>query len=165
MYCKHCGSSIDDTAPFCSNCGKPVKDDIIEPNNALPYQQSMNGYMQQPNMYQQSYQSNVYQQPYQQVPPPYIQPTIVNFQQPVVHTSNSVCMASFICGLVGFFILPYIFGIAAIICGIVGIVTFDDQKNINKWQGTTGLILGVIDILWAIFAYAYIAALIASLFS
>jgi TM2 domain-containing membrane protein YozV/RNA polymerase subunit RPABC4/transcription elongation factor Spt4 len=27
MYCKHCGSVIDDNGAFCPNCGKPTKDE------------------------------------------------------------------------------------------------------------------------------------------
>jgi len=102
MYCKHCGSMLEDATPFCPNCGKPV--------------------------------------------------------QPTVHTSknkNVYCVAAFICGLVSFFVLPYMSGIGAIVCGIIGIATFDDQNNTNKWQGITGLILGILGILSAFYTFWY----------
>ena len=30
MYCKHCGSQIDEKAVFCQNCGKKVNEEIKE---------------------------------------------------------------------------------------------------------------------------------------
>ena len=31
MFCKHCGTQIDDNSAFCTNCGKPViKTDIVD---------------------------------------------------------------------------------------------------------------------------------------
>ncbi|HAG04533.1 MAG TPA: hypothetical protein DCG28_03740 [Lachnospiraceae bacterium] len=170
MYCKNCGNKADDTAPFCSHCGKPLNDEILE--SGAPYSQNGQApqlpYMHQPYIPQNPY-TQIYGQPYQQIPPipPYIQPTILNFQQPqpIVPTANGTCTAAFICGLVGFFIMPWIFGIVAIICGIVGIVNFDAVRHNNKWQGITGLVLGIINILWAILVYAYILDVITKAFS
>lgn len=173
MYCKNCGNKVDDNAPFCSHCGKALKDEILDSN--VPYYQ--NGNVSQPlytqqtnNMPNNLNNGSMYGQPYQQIPPvqPYIQPTIVNFQQPpqpVIPTASGACTAAFICGLVGFFILPWVFGAAAIICGIVGIVNFDEIRHNNKWQGIAGLVLGIINILWALLVYAYIVDVITKAFS
>lgn len=35
MYCKNCGTNLSESSTFCSNCGKPVRE-----NNNVQYQQS-----------------------------------------------------------------------------------------------------------------------------
>ena len=40
MYCKHCGSQIDDTAKFCPSCGAAVDNEIA--NGGAAYNQEAN---------------------------------------------------------------------------------------------------------------------------
>ena len=59
--------------------------------------------------------------------------------------NNSMSIASFICGIVSFFILPFIFGIVSI---ILGIIAFSRQEEKNGYAAI-GIILGIIGVLWA----------------
>ena len=63
---------------------------------------------------------------------------------------NGVAIASFICGLVGLAEYHFPSGVAAIVTGIIGLVKFNEQKEKGKWMAITGIILGVLDILWSI---------------
>ena len=62
--------------------------------------------------------------------------------------NNSMSIASFVCGIVSFFILPFIFGIASIILGIIAI----SKQEEKKIYGVIGLILGIIGVLWAFYS-------------
>lgn len=63
---------------------------------------------------------------------------------------NGIAIASFICGLVGLAEYHFPSGVAAIVTGIIGLVKFNEQKEKGKWMAITGIILGVLDILWSI---------------
>lgn len=65
------------------------------------------------------------------------------------NTNNNSCsIASIICGIVSFFILPFIFGIVSVILGIIGIARQEDKKT----YAVIGIILGVISVLYSYFA-------------
>jgi hypothetical protein len=87
MYCRNCGSQINDNAVVCVNCGCAV--------------QAGQGYQQN---YQQNYQQP-YQQPYQQNQPygqPYQQP--VNPYAPMDAPSTGMAILGFFIPLAGFII-------------------------------------------------------------
>lgn len=62
--------------------------------------------------------------------------------------NNSMSIASLICGIVSIFILPFIFGIASIILGIIAISKQEEKKN----YGVLGIILGIIGVIWAFYS-------------
>lgn len=61
--------------------------------------------------------------------------------------NNSMSIASLICGIVSFFILPFIFGIASIILGIIAISKGEEKKT----YAVIGIILGIIGVVWAFY--------------
>ncbi len=63
---------------------------------------------------------------------------------------NGVAIASFVCGLVGIFYYQFPCGVAALITGIIGTVKFDKNKEKGKWMAIVGIILGAVEILFAI---------------
>ena len=73
-----------------------------------------------------------------------------NVTKPEAKSSFSI--ASAVCGLVSIFVFPYIFGIAAIILGIVGI----SRQEKNKNSASAGIIVGIIGIIWALIYYGVI---------
>ncbi len=62
--------------------------------------------------------------------------------------NNSTSIASLVCGIVSFFILPFIFGIASVILGIIAISRQEEKKT----YGVIGIVLGIIGVLWAFYA-------------
>ncbi len=62
--------------------------------------------------------------------------------------NNSMSIASLICGIVSIFILPFIFGIASIILGIIAISKQEEKKN----YAVLGIILGIIGVIWAFYS-------------
>ena len=64
------------------------------------------------------------------------------------NNNSSSSTASLICGLVSIFILPFIFGIASIILGIIGISKQEEKKS----SAVAGIILGIIGVLWAFYS-------------
>lgn len=61
------------------------------------------------------------------------------------NNNSSMSIASLICGIVSIFILPFIFGLASIILGIVGVSKQEEKKNC----AIAGIIIGIISILWS----------------
>lgn len=64
------------------------------------------------------------------------------------NNNNSTSIASLVCGIVSFFILPFIFGIASVILGIIAISRQEEKKT----YGVIGIVLGIIGVLWAFYA-------------
>ena len=64
------------------------------------------------------------------------------------NNNNANSTASLICGLVSIFVLPFIFGIASIILGIIGISKEEEKKS----SAVSGIILGIIGVLWAFYS-------------
>ncbi len=62
--------------------------------------------------------------------------------------SNKFSIASLCCGVISFFVFPYIFGIAAIILGIIAISNQEEKKS----YGLSGIIIGIIGMLWVFFS-------------
>lgn len=67
-----------------------------------------------------------------------------------IDKKSPLALGGFICSIIGLFVFPYIFGIVAIVLGIIAIC----QENIcktSKKHAKTAIILGVIDIVASIF--------------
>lgn len=62
--------------------------------------------------------------------------------------NNSCSIASLVCGIVSFFILPFIFGVTSVILGIIGISRQEEKKS----YAIIGIILGIIGVLWAFYS-------------
>ena len=45
--------------------------------------------------------------------------------------NNTCSIASLACGIVSFFVLPFIFGVASIILGIIGLSRQEEKKNFS----------------------------------
>lgn len=63
--------------------------------------------------------------------------------------NGSCSVASLICSIVSFFVFPFIFGIAGIILGIIGISKQEEKKNL----AVIGVIIGIFSILFTFYAY------------
>lgn len=75
---------------------------------------------------------------------------------------NVLALLSLIFGLVGLFVLPLWFGIAALILSIISFATY---QNYNSGKGMTiaGLVLGIIDVVWYLINYLIILGYLNSL--
>ncbi len=65
--------------------------------------------------------------------------------------NGSCSVASLICSIVSFFVFPYIFGLAGIILGIIGV-----SKQEKTGLAIIGIILSIIGIIWALSYYGMI---------
>ncbi len=63
--------------------------------------------------------------------------------------NSTSSIASLICSIVSFFVFPFIFGIAGIILGIIGISKQEEKKNL----AVIGVIIGIFSILFTFYAY------------
>lgn len=63
--------------------------------------------------------------------------------------SNIFAIIGLVLNLIGFFIFPLVFGTAGLICSIVGYTKADELRS-GKGLAIAGIILGVINVLWAI---------------
>lgn len=61
---------------------------------------------------------------------------------------NKFSIASLACGIVSFFVLPFIFGVASIILGIIGV----SNKEEKTTYAVIGIILGIVGVLWALYS-------------
>lgn len=62
--------------------------------------------------------------------------------------SNASSIGSLICGIVSFFIIPRVFGLIAVILGIIGVSRDEDKKT----YAIIGIVLGI-----ASFIYSFTA--------
>lgn len=70
----------------------------------------------------------------------------------------NVCgLLSMIFGILGLFILPLWFGLAALTLGLVGIVTAD-KKNYGKGMAIAGVVLGGISLVYYVFVLSILVA-------
>jgi len=49
-----------------------------------------------------------------------------------------------------------ILSIAAVVCSIVGVTQFDEERHTNKWMGPVGIVLGCLGFLAYLAAYGYL---------
>ena len=62
--------------------------------------------------------------------------------------NNACSITSLVSGIVSIFVLPFIFGIASIILGIIGIARQEEKKAYSIF----GIIVGIIGVLWAFYS-------------
>lgn len=74
--------------------------------------------------------------------------------------NNSLCLASFVCSLVGLLIFGLPLGIVALITGIMGVVKFNSNTEKGKWMGITGICVGTFDIIMVIYSMMVLSSTI-----
>ena len=78
----------------------------------------------------------------------------------------NVCgLLSFIFSIIGIFVAALPCGIIAVILGIIGTASFKPEKNIAKWLGITGLVLGAIEVALMIMAIYLVGSAISGFMS
>ena len=142
MFCRFCGSQVEDGLVFCSVCGRKL-DEKSSAGTAFDGAKNVETPTQQP---------------------------YVNPSQPFMYNEkekSSLCLASFISSMLGIFmyIVEIIFiineryfnydsiilcFIAAFIIGITGMAVHNKNRYSLKWMGIVGLILGSIGIILCI---------------
>ena len=135
MNCPKCGAEVVEGTKFCPKCGADLQG--IQP------QQPMNDMQQQPGV--QPMQQPV--MPENGLPSAGVMPGAAQTNLP----SNSMGIASFICGLLGFLCCTYL-GIPGVICGVLGLQNAKAGKVSSKdlWMCYAGIVLGAIGILMLI---------------
>ncbi|UCD02033.1 MAG: zinc-ribbon domain-containing protein [Promethearchaeota archaeon] len=130
-------------SPFCTYCGTEVEDSWnLCPNCGKKLRETeipQNQVQPRLNPYQQTQQT--FRNPYQQPP---VQPYQKIYKAGIGYSYG---IASLICGILGivlgFFFIGFILGIPAIILGSLGI-----SRDENSALGAIGLVLGVIDFIF-----------------
>jgi len=141
-YCPNCGNIIDADSLVCSYCGYHFGN---VPNGLVQY-------------------SNGFQQVPQSTPVSYI--NIVNQQAPVQPKTSGLAVASLVCSLVGLFFIPWILSVLGIIFGGVGLAQCNNNPEMTKGKGCAiaGLVIGIIEIVWEIYALLFVASAVRSIF-
>ena len=62
--------------------------------------------------------------------------------------NNALSIASLTCGIVSAFVLPFIFGLIAIILGIIGVSKQEEKSTFS----IIGMVLGIVGIIWAYYS-------------
>lgn len=133
MFCRNCGSELNDDAVFCPNCGVQTTGSI--PNNANNIK---------------SLNSNAVNGAPAPMPAPMQQPGYV--QQPQPSGTNGLGIAGFVLGLLslglGFYFC--ITPIIALVLSIVGVVKMKNYQSCNA-LAIVGLVLSIIaTIIWGL---------------
>ncbi len=132
-------------SPYCTYCGNEIEDSW----NACP---NCGSKLKESNVPQTPVRSqpNPYQQTQQQLRNPYQTQQVQPYQKKYGTTGNNFGIASIICGILGLvlgfaFIGPFL-GIPAIILGGLGI-----SRDESGALGAVGIVLGIIDLIFAFF--------------
>ncbi|MCD8295421.1 MAG: zinc-ribbon domain-containing protein [Clostridia bacterium] len=141
MYCKNCGTFLNDGARFCPNCGTPV-------GSSVPTTPQQN---YQPAPRQNNYQSASKQN--QPAPGPGVYEV----------KKNGIGLAGFIFSIISLFAnyALCIWGILGFIFSIAGMAR---RKKCNKWNGVTtaGFVINLLSLIgWVIVWIAASATLMA----
>lgn len=126
MYCNQCGNEIKEGEGFCPKCGNPINQE------------------QQVNNENQGNASNEHKD------------GIIGNYIKDNNIKSPMALIGFICSILGFFILPYIFGAVSIVLGILAL----QQKNIDskgKKQAIAAIVLGIIDMVGSAFIQGFIS--------
>jgi len=113
-YCMECGGEIEESWNACPNCGKVRKE--VNPPQPRPVAQPL------PQPQPQPYQTRLYQRSYS------------------MGREKNYGTAALVCGIIGLFCGGIIFGIGAIILGVLGL-----SRDENTGMAVLGLVLGIID--------------------
>ncbi len=131
MFCKNCGTELDDQTTVCPNCGADQKEHQAQPAPEQPAPQPAAPQYQQPP-----------QQPYYQQPAP----------QPADKKVNGLGIAGFIVALLSFG-LGILFAIAPIISLALSAAGVGLRKRYTNCNGLAiaGLVIGIITtVIWGI---------------
>ncbi len=63
---------------------------------------------------------------------------------------NGVALSSLVCSLLGTLTLTFSCGLVAIVTGVIGLVQFDKEKETGRWMAITGLVIGIIEVLFVL---------------
>ena len=130
-YCMHCGGKIAEGEKFCQNCGSSVEEAKVEPVN---------------NVEQTTVQYN----------------GVDNMQGNVnaPKKTNGLAIASLVCSLVGLIVFGVIMGILAISFGVTAKKRMQILSNEGgKGLATAGIVIGIIDIVFALIGTVVLTAL------
>ena len=124
--CPDCGKQVPDNLKVCPNCGAPMSP------HSIPMKST---------------------EPPRPTPPARMEERATAGRK----RNNPWALAGFI---LGSFSIPLsiigILSIAAVICGLVGVSTFDEKTHKNEWMGWTGVSLGCLGFLANLAAYGYL---------
>lgn len=131
INCTNCGNQIADNAMNCPFCGAPVaKQPIQQPYGQQPYGQPM-------------------QQPYG-----------MPMQQPYgMQKTNGAAVAGFVLSIVGLFLTLWgIIPIIGIVLSAIALKTIGQTGEKGKGLAIAGLVIGIIDLVWVLFAFIMCAS-------
>jgi len=131
VYCPYCGSISKPGDPFCNNCGASI--DVDSSPSSVPQTQIVPTY-QQPVQAHDPFMSSPSNHQYgSNTQATYVQTTAR--PQPM---KNQAADLSLVFALIGFFVIPGIGGLLAIIFGIIGL-----SNPYNRSKAIIGLVLGL----------------------
>lgn len=127
MYCKNCGVQLEDNMAFCPECGTPVDAGQSRQSGSDPY----------------DYETRRAAEPMD-----------YRVQEPQRSSeADGYAIASLILGIIGFFLLPVIGGILAIVFGNKSI-----RENGMNTMARIGKILGIVSLVVTIIALVFVIA-------
>lgn len=114
--CKECGKDVSDLAESCPHCGCPVSHTLKDRKE----KKIIASYADEKKSQENSRKKEGLK-------------------------GNTYCVAGFILGLISIFFggLLVLLPVFAVIFSAMGLKTFDETKEKNKWQGIVGLGLGI----------------------
>lgn len=127
MFCRNCGSQIDDRAVVCPHCGTQVStsNTVPPPQYGAQQQQQQQPYAQQ-------------QQPYAQQQP---------YNPPKTDKSNPIAVVGFV--------LSFFVTIAGLICSIIGYNKAKNEGLDHKGLALAGIIISVIGMVFGVISFIF----------
>lgn len=139
-YCMNCGKEMADNEMSCSQCGTGAQGTV--PNyvqNDLGLQGSLQGETPMPA----------------EEPPVYLSNGGPDYQANVPRQKFlGDAITSFACGVVGLFLFPIVFGIAAIVVSITSMRKIKANPQPGNGFAIAGLVLGIVDLIWYVISVA-----------
>lgn len=137
MFCKHCGTKLDDDATFCPVCGTRVNDAPATGEKDEFFQETPPSYGSQ--------------QPYTPQ-----QPTYAPQQNLYAQPAKTNTMA-----IVGF-VLSFFIALAGLICSIIGLRQCNATKEGGKGFAIAGIVISAVSMALAFLIYIILIAAIGS---
>jgi len=144
-FCASCGTKTEADWNSCPECGSNLKEQKLDGGSQPAAPKQPQTYQPPPSQYRPAY--NPYQKP---TTYPRAQTTYPKTQNAYPST-NGFGIASLICALIGLCFLGWIFGIIAIILGVIG-----KTRDYNSGIAVAGIVIGIIDLCCGIFNFVYI---------